>query len=84
MLPALKSGDTILVNPRAKIKPGDIVAANHPYITTVKLVKRVDSIDSQGRFVLTGDNPQESTDSRSFGSIAKNEIVGKVICRLAS
>ena len=82
MLPILKSGDTVLVNPRAKIKPGDIVAANHPYIAKMKLIKRVESIDAQGRFVLRGDNPQESTDSRSFGSLAKNELVGKVVCRL--
>ena len=84
MLPALKNGDTVLVSPRAKIRPGDIVAANHPYITSVKVIKRVDSIDSHGSFVLRGDNPEESTDSRSFGSIAINDILGKVICRLES
>ena len=81
MLPVLKSGDTVLINPRAKAEPGDIVAAHHPYIGKTKLIKRIDSIDSQGRFILVGDNPSESTDSRSFGSLAKDDILGKVVCR---
>jgi nickel-type superoxide dismutase maturation protease len=81
MFPTLKSGDTVLVNPGAKIRPGDIVAANHPYMKSVKVIKRVESIDSRGRFVLRGDNPTESTDSRSFGSLASSEIDGKVVCR---
>jgi nickel-type superoxide dismutase maturation protease len=81
MLPTLYNGEAVLIDMRAKIEPGDIVAANHPYMRSVKLIKRVESIDSQGRFVLRGDNPADSTDSRSFGSITANSIAGKVVRR---
>src|SRR5262249_11726767 len=83
MLPTLKSGDTVLINPRMKGSVGEIVAANHPYKQSVKVVKRVESINSEGRYVLTGDNPLGSTDSRSFGSISKDDIAGKVVCRVS-
>src|SRR5262249_7179684 len=82
MLPTLKNGDTVLIDPRSKGAVGEIVAANHPYKQSVKLVKRVESINSEGRYILTGDNPSGSTDSRSFGTISKDNIAGKVVCRI--
>lgn len=81
MIPTLHSGEAVLINPGAKIEPGDIVAADHPYMRNVKIIKRVESIDTQGRYVLRGDNPADSTDSRSFGSIAARSISGKVVRR---
>ena len=81
MVPTLKSGDTVLINRRAPLAAGDIVAAAHPFYRSVTLVKRVESIDN-GRFVLKGDNPDASTDSRTFGSISTTDVIGKVICRL--
>jgi hypothetical protein len=42
------------------IKPGDVVLADHPYKTSVKLVKRVQAIDDEGRYSLAGDNPQKA------------------------
>ena len=80
MNPTLCDGDAVLVEPRATLGIGDIVAAEHPY-KRVKIIKRVQSIDDNGRLVLKGDNPEESTDSRLFGSIPSSEILGKVICR---
>ncbi|HYJ90341.1 MAG TPA: nickel-type superoxide dismutase maturation protease, partial [Pyrinomonadaceae bacterium] len=68
MLPTLKRSEIVLIDPRAEISIGDIVVVHHPYKQSVKLVKRVDSINSEGRYVLTGDNSTSSTDSRSFGS----------------
>lgn len=81
MIPALYGGEGVLIDIRAKIEPGDIVAADHPYMRSVKIIKRVESINSEGRFVLRGDNPAESSDSLSFGSIAPGSIAGKVIRR---
>ena len=80
MLPVLKNGDTVLTDPRVEISVGDIVAANHPYIQSIKLIKRVQSINADGRYVLIGDNPEASTDSRHFGTIARCDLAGKVIC----
>jgi nickel-type superoxide dismutase maturation protease len=81
MLPTLKSGDIVLTDPRAEIYVGDIVAADHPYKQSVKLIKRVESIRPDGRYILVGDNLGESTDSRQFGTIARRNIAGKVVCR---
>ena len=81
MLPTLRHGDRVLVDPRAEVAVGDIITANHPFKTSVRLIKRVASIDpSSGRLTLCGDNPATSSDSRSFGTVARSEIIGKVVC----
>lgn len=84
MHPTLKSGEVVLVDPRALIAVGDIVVAKHPYKQSVKMIKRVESIEDGERCVLKGDNPDVSTDSRSFGTIAKSDIAGKVVCRVSN
>lgn len=81
MLPTLKTGETVLADPRADLAVGDIVVVDHPYVRRLKLIKRVESINPDGRYVLAGDNPEASTDSRSFGSVTKTDIKGKVVCR---
>ena len=82
MMPNLNDGDVVLVKPTRRARVGDVVLAKHPYIQSVKVLKRVSGINEQDRFVLTGDNPDESTDSRTFGSINSADILGKVIGRL--
>lgn len=82
MLPTLKDGDTVMVDPKATAVVGDIVLAKHPYKSSVKMLKRVSAIDENGRYELVGDNPDESTDSRTFGSISIEYIHGKAVCRL--
>jgi len=84
MHPTLKSGDVVLIDPGAFIAIGDIVVAQHPYKQSVKLIKRVESIELGGRYVLKGDNPAGSTDSRTVGTIAKADIAGKVICLVSN
>ncbi|MBI4036239.1 nickel-type superoxide dismutase maturation protease [Candidatus Daviesbacteria bacterium] len=76
MLPTLKDGQDILVwcwfvNP----KVGDIVVIKHK---GKEIVKRIENIQNNTVFV-TGDNKQESTDSRNFGAVSRLEIVGKVV-----
>ena len=82
MAPALNDGDVVLVKPTRRVKTGDVVLARHPFKQSVKLLKRISEINEHGRFVLKGDNPEESTDSRSFGSIEPSDIIAKVVCRL--
>jgi nickel-type superoxide dismutase maturation protease len=82
MMPNLNDGDVVLVKPTRRVKIGDVVLAMHPYKQSVKVLKRVSEINEEGRFVLSGDNPEESTDSRTFGSIKSADILGKVIGRL--
>ena len=81
MMPSLKTGDRVLVDPSARVEIGDIVLANHPYKKNIRIIKRVSSIDSDASCFLVGDNPADSTDSQTFGNIAANDILGKVVCR---
>lgn len=81
MLPGLQNGDAVLVSAKAAVKPGDIVVAQHPFKRSVRVVKRVESIDG-GRCTLVGDNPAESSDSRQFGSVKLSDVIGKAVARL--
>jgi len=81
MSPALNDGDTVLVRPLADIKVGDIVLADHPYRSSVTILKRVARI-ADGRVTLAGDNEAASTDSRTFGPVSIKSIIGRVECRL--
>jgi len=82
MIPILHSGDRVLVDPRSTPEPGDVVVARHPYKSSVRIVKRLISVEPDGRVHLAGDNPNESTDSRTFGSVSRSDLLGKVIARL--
>lgn len=87
MYPTLEKGDVIVISKLGyKIfgihykdpAPEDIIAFNH---NNELLIKRIDKIDdTEGIFVL-GDNSLNSTDSREFGFINQDSIVGKAIIR---
>ncbi len=82
MSPTLSDGDAVLIKPVKAAKSGDLILASHPYKSNVKILKRVGEISDSGQMTLIGDNPSESTDSRSFGSISSKHLIGKVVCRL--
>lgn len=82
MSPTFENGTAVLVKNTKKIKKGDVVLVRHPYKKSVKILKRVAEISDDGKFNLVGDNPSESSDSRSFGLIAPEDVIGKVVCRL--
>jgi hypothetical protein len=46
------------------------------------MVKRVAAVTSGGRCFLAGDNPEESTDSRAFGAVPPELLLGRVVLRL--
>jgi len=76
MLPALKPGQDVLsmnwfINP----KVGDIIVLKQ---SGKELIKRIQKIDGD-QVSVVGDNEKESTDSRSFGSVSLDQVVGKVI-----
>jgi nickel-type superoxide dismutase maturation protease len=87
MLPTLRPGDELLVNPHAyhrhPIQPGDIVLVRHPFRADVTSVKRVTAVLDDGRCDLRGDNPAASEDSRSYGALSPSHILGRVTCRFA-
>lgn len=84
MEPTLKPGGSVLVSALpylfASPKTGDIVACRDPDSKKV-LIKRITKIENN-RYFLEGDNKTESTDSRNFGWLDKETIIGKVICIL--
>src|SRR4051794_40334729 len=79
MNPTLNHADVVLVRRTRSVIIGDVVLAKHPFKQSVKVLKRVTEIDDHGRCHLTGDNPDESTDSRTFGSVPLSDIIGKIV-----
>lgn len=81
MSPFLKPGNVVLVikyfpvffKPRRE----DIVACKNPLDARI-LIKRITKIENN-RYFVEGDNRSASTDSRNFGFIDKDHIIGKVI-----
>ena len=74
-------GDLIIykkINPKnLDLNTGDIVVASHPTIKSKLIIKRIYQI-YQNKFDLRGDNYLSSTDSRKWGLIGLDLIVGKV------
>jgi signal peptidase I len=93
MLPALEPGSVLIVNKAAYgirlpgvgiylfrwavPHEGDMVVFYTPL--GERAVKRCSTVDSDGSFFALGDNDLESFDSRSYGSISQDHILGKVI-----
>jgi signal peptidase I len=72
----LPSGETYLLR-WASPRVGDLVAAESPR-DGKPVVKRVAAIGVEGGFVLLGDNPPESIDSRDYGPVPLGAIRGEV------
>jgi nickel-type superoxide dismutase maturation protease len=81
MRPTLTENEIVLVRLGSAASAGDIVLAQHPYKRSVKILKRVKSVSPDGRFTLAGDDLLQSTDSRTFGSVSVEYILGKAVCR---
>jgi nickel-type superoxide dismutase maturation protease len=86
MRPALQPGDYVLVNRWAyrfrAPKRGDLVVVTDPEAAERFLVKRVSNTTGTNEIELTGDNRAASRDSRAFGPVPVERIVGKVWLRL--
>ncbi|MEZ4664596.1 MAG: nickel-type superoxide dismutase maturation protease [Caldilineaceae bacterium] len=84
MLPLLRPGDLVLVNRHAyshkSPQPGDVVVARDPRQPSFKLIKRVDAVMQDGRCFLLSENPAEGTDSRTFGAVPPDHVLGQVTC----
>ena len=77
----ISEGDLIIykkINPKnLDLNVGDIIVASHPTIKSKLIIKRIYKI-YQNKFDLRGDNFLSSTDSREWGLIELDLIVGKV------
>jgi len=89
MVPALLPGDRLVVlrvpwRSPFRPRPGKVVALRDPRRPDRILIKRVRSVDlALGTLEVEGDHRQLSTDSRSFGPVARSAIVGRAVYRYA-
>ena len=81
MLPTFSSGDFVIYRPYKKgsenITNGLIVVVRHPLEEKTLILKRVYEVGSNGIY-LRGDNPEASTDSRQFGFVSHDHLLGIV------
>ncbi len=80
MLPTTRSGDWWLVRRTTRVRVGDLVAFWHPTRVSLLTVKRVAAIEPEGVRVL-GDNPAASEDSRQFGQVPAERVLGRLVWR---
>lgn len=88
MFPLLKAGEEVLIDTKAyhdcSPEIGDLVIAWHPHQPNLRIIKRVVQVDEKGNCFLMGENSLESSDSRSFGSINPQQIIGKVTSKFCT
>ena len=82
MVPALRHGDWLIALRTRRIRPGQIVLAEHPERPGFLLVKRADRRTASGWWLGSdfADAPGV-TDSRHFGPVAPERVVGPVLAR---
>lgn len=77
MLPALKEGAYVVCRTKKLYRAGDVVVAN---INDREVVKRIAKIKNDTYYLL-GDNASLSTDSREYGFLAKEAIIGGIMIK---
>ena len=85
MVPTLAPGDWLIAIRAGPIRRGDVVVVRHPD-RGLELVKRVAALPGEegagpDRYLVIGDNPEGSTDGRSFGPVPRSAIAGLVVAR---
>lgn len=84
MRPTLAPGDYLLVSlmayARSRPSPGDIVVVRDPERVGMTLIKRI-AATSEGAYVVLGDNGSASRDSRAFGPVPRDDILGRAWLR---
>lgn len=81
MEPVLKRGQYLLVSGMIKgVSEGDLVVLKHPY-RGLGMVKRVRKMEKNGYFVVSDKDIPTAEDSRHFGKVSSEHIVGKVLFR---
>jgi phage repressor protein C with HTH and peptisase S24 domain len=75
MAPTLQDGQLVIGRQTRELAAGDVVIISHNGLEKVKRIER-----HQGDLVyLLGDNPAESTDSRTLGWLPAKTILAKVV-----
>lgn len=77
MVPTLLPGWFVLVDPAARAEPGDVVTIRHPDRDDLVMIKRFVASRDDGVWVES-DNPMAGTDSRVFGALPADHLLGRV------
>ena len=78
MVPTLRDGDRVFVTACTELpEPGAVVVARHPTRDSAVLIKRLRSV-SPTSFAVGSDDPTAGTDSRHFGSLPHEHLIGAV------
>ena len=84
MLPSLKEGDIVFFKKykknKSKLKIRQIIIFNHP-LKNKSLIKRINSLTLNNIEVL-GDNTEFSEDSKKFGLVNNEKVIGIVTSKL--
>ncbi|MFJ5923356.1 nickel-type superoxide dismutase maturation protease [Kitasatospora sp. NPDC092948] len=78
----LSDGDRVLVRYGAPLRPGAIALFRHPLQQDLLVVKRAVGRRPGGWWMLS-DNPLVRTDSREYGAVPDELVLGRVLLRLA-
>jgi phage repressor protein C with HTH and peptisase S24 domain len=75
MLPTLHQGEIVVAIKTKQVTGGDVVIAK---LDNREVIKRVIGINN-GAYYLVGDNSEQSTDSRTKGTVTRADILGRVV-----
>jgi len=78
MVPTLVPDDCVLVRYGTDYSVGDVIVFTRDENTEIK---RIERIEEDGLYVV-GDNDLVSLDSRSYGLIPRDTVLGRAIARL--
>jgi nickel-type superoxide dismutase maturation protease len=81
MVPALYDGDQVLVRYGAPIRSGAVVLFRHPLRQDLLVVKRAEG-RRRGGWWLLSDNQFVESDSREYGAVPEELVLGRVLLRM--
>ncbi|MDN3297005.1 nickel-type superoxide dismutase maturation protease [Streptomyces ficellus] len=81
MVPTLRHGDQLLVHYGARLRAGDVAVLRHPLQQDLLIVKRLVERRDGGWWVLGDNADAEAVDSRAFGTVPAELVLGRVRAR---
>ncbi|MFF8287895.1 nickel-type superoxide dismutase maturation protease [Streptomyces sp. NPDC016309] len=81
MVPTLHHGDQLLVHYGAPLRAGDVAVLRHPLQQDLLIVKRLVERRDGGWWVLGDNRAVEAVDSRAFGPVPPDLVLGRVRAR---
>ncbi|WP_457032436.1 nickel-type superoxide dismutase maturation protease [Kitasatospora sp. P5_F3] len=81
MRPRLRDGDRVLVRYGGRLRPEAVALFRHPRRPELLVLKRAAERRPDGWWMLS-DNQGVRSDSREYGPVAEELVLGQVVCRL--